>query len=707
MSSMSNEARKGLTGPLGPISWGLSQSFLASVTRTLLFGAFPDRLDPRDWMNAGLAPELDWSPWLRPGPSGAPEGCEELWFDYVADTGDSLRGTYSVAYLLHGDLFANAGRGALVGRAPSPLEGVEVTTQSKNGYTRLPAGAFLLIGGDLAYAIADDQALRERLVAPFDLARQHRGAGAARERLLFAIPGNHDWYDSLDGFNRLVRAPAPGSARPAIALEGFRAVQQASYVALDLPFGWSLWGVDALSEADVDRRQRAHFGGRRPEQLILVTPAPLIAFDEPRPWAGALLDLLGLELRPAPGEARLYLSGDSHHYARYQVPGGGPGRDGATSVVCGLGGASLHPPRNHPGELRPAEVFPTPRDARKEVLRQTLHPLRMIFKSGFAPFGLFIGAFLGAGLAAFRGEISGILRQLGLLRFGAEGLPPPGARDLWPRTLMAAGLLVAGALVFRAFWKWRVARSEGQARRRSKLTRAVMALSALGVGGALAVMVAVLFGGAERSALSVALDLLVYGVLGLGSVGLGIITLALGDVTNTWSGTRKAATVLTGTVVGGLFLAAAGLALLRGLDALAEVPLVAGVVRRALLLDTLGTAAYLAAILLGALLGAAVGGLLFPVLFGLHISAQYLLGNQYMFPGSLARVDRYQAFIRFRLRRYRDGGTELTGFVVGVDRPASDEVLRGKVAPDHDASAPRARVADVFSLSGRAEGRVG
>jgi len=65
-------------------------------------------------------------------------------------------------------------------------------------------------------------------------------------RPIFGIPGNHDYYDQIDGFRRQFRRPVrPEGPLPPkqssghnaqLTIAGFKRVQEASYVALRLPF---------------------------------------------------------------------------------------------------------------------------------------------------------------------------------------------------------------------------------------------------------------------------------------------------------------------------------------------------------------------------------------------------------------------------------------------------------------------------------------
>src|SRR5205085_11337220 len=103
-------------------------------------------------------------------------------------------------------------------------------------------------------------------------------------RPLFGLPGNHDYYDVIDGFNRQFRAPTSAEDEanragllPQLSIPGFRRCQQASYVAIQLPFDWWLWGLD--NEIDkIDVRQQEFFkrlnGSQRSRKLIVATPEP-------------------------------------------------------------------------------------------------------------------------------------------------------------------------------------------------------------------------------------------------------------------------------------------------------------------------------------------------------------------------------------------------------------------------------------------------
>ena len=101
----------------------------------------------------------------------------DFWLDYVADIGDGWNPTYAIA-----DAIAQPELDV------TDDNGVRVKTQP---------GRVLIFGGDEVYPYPTRAEYDMRTETPYRL------AFAGRERPdLFAIPGNHDWYDSLIAFSR-------------------------------------------------------------------------------------------------------------------------------------------------------------------------------------------------------------------------------------------------------------------------------------------------------------------------------------------------------------------------------------------------------------------------------------------------------------------------------------------------------------------------
>ncbi|HEX9959782.1 MAG TPA: hypothetical protein VGB00_02545, partial [Pyrinomonadaceae bacterium] len=232
------------------------------------------------------------------------------------------------------------------------------------------------------------------------------------------VPANHDYYDDLDGFNRLFRRPpfdvveenkvdAAMDALP-LKIPTFRREQEASYTALRLPFDWWFLGIDSENQK-LDFRQRAFFKqvlkDCKPKKIIVSTPEPTTVFgrkcdplDKTAAYVTAITESIGLkqpflnngELSPIsispcakPVEAgeycRLDLSGDVHHYARYWGPentrhgqkecasenyaslvaGGGGAFFDSTGTLIGKSKATRNGERKTvPGEIPPQNTFP-------------------------------------------------------------------------------------------------------------------------------------------------------------------------------------------------------------------------------------------------------------------------------------------------------------------------------------------------------------
>src|SRR6202158_6303334 len=168
----------------GPVRWLLGRDLLGTLKKTLLSTVRGAQVHLRDWMH------------------GPPDDLTELplaegafWFDYIADSGDGQTATYSIAYLCLSDLWLNDGTCAFDDPGP--------------GATHLPRGAFLFVGGDTSYHVADYNTLVERLQKPFNWAADDKWGSdhPPDRRPLFGIPGNHDYYDFLNGFGRQFRTP--------------------------------------------------------------------------------------------------------------------------------------------------------------------------------------------------------------------------------------------------------------------------------------------------------------------------------------------------------------------------------------------------------------------------------------------------------------------------------------------------------------------
>ena len=398
-----------------PVSWLLGPQLIASLKTTVLYVGFKNKLDPRDWMEARVY-SLDTAERFN---TDCP--LDEYWFDYLADSGDGQKATYSIAYLCLSDLW--------VADPAAPGSEVKFESGAVTGASRLlPRGEFLFIGGDTSYHMADYTTLAERFQAPFCWAFQDSGISAeAPRRPMLGLPANHDYYDLIDGFNRQLRKPTSDEGQkdrlglmPQLSISGFKRVQEASYTAIQLPFGWWLWGLDN-EVGRLDVRQQEFFRrtcdekceGKPPDKLIVATAEPTTVLGKRADPKGRLaqsfkdlrlecpfLFLPGEELPAA--KCRLDLSGDTHQYARYWGPESNldstenqkkeaPAARNYASVVSGLGGAFLHPSHVNVGEVKENVVYPSPDESRRVTYARLFDVLNLLRGGYVAALGAFMG----------------------------------------------------------------------------------------------------------------------------------------------------------------------------------------------------------------------------------------------------------------------------------------------------------------------------
>ncbi len=345
--------------------WGHLRHFVASAIAT-------EDVDSRDWMTPdeprALAERVSRLLGASTGFSGSGSVTErlgrEVWVDYVADTGDDV----SVSRAVAGLIFTPYG-------LPDP---------ERPGYLLYaPRGDILFFGGDTAYPVATADEIRDRVIAPFNQVLAQRDDG--RRRVLLGIPGNHDWYDGLDGFGRMFRRHVDyahdGRARPTLHgssrtllghyaewarefvrggqvekpktldLIGYTAVQAASYFVLPLAPNLSVLAVDRQLK-HVDSRQQHFFSAWLNQHLAVspwvILPDPVYAFGTPSRTGFESIQALGLTLSARP---HLVVSGDIHHYRRDME---GP----TLHVTAGGGGAFLHPAPLHHASSPPLAEWP-------------------------------------------------------------------------------------------------------------------------------------------------------------------------------------------------------------------------------------------------------------------------------------------------------------------------------------------------------------
>jgi len=264
---------------------------------------------------------------------------KEIWFDYIADLGDGWDSTYTMARLLAEQQISFT----------DPASGKQYATQR---------GEFLVMGGDQVYPTASKADYNDRLIGPYRCALPWTPEG--KNPLLFAIPGNHDWYDGLVSFSRLFHHKR--------WIGGWETRQTRSYFAIKLPHDWWVWGIDIQLGSEVDAAQVDYFRDiaqnrmRNGSRLILCSAEPSWVYAEQKGYQ-AYDNMAYFEKRVIEDTSGNYrhdfmvgLSGDLHTYARYEDDGG----KGKQRFIAGGGGAYLYPTHDLPETLSIPQMTDSP-----------------------------------------------------------------------------------------------------------------------------------------------------------------------------------------------------------------------------------------------------------------------------------------------------------------------------------------------------------
>lgn len=280
------------------------------VVLSSVFGAYADKRELQGVWPLGTIPDYSERP--------------DLWLDYVADVADGFDATMSVASVLARDK-------------------IDVTEPADGMPLDLPRGDVLVMGGDQVYPTADYPTYRDRLIGPYRAAMPAEGDRPAD---LFAIPGNHDWYDGLTSFIRVFCQQK--------RIGGWRTRQDRSYFAMRLPHGWWLWGIDTQFDSYLDPGQLHYFRDvvapmlREGDSIILCQAEPSwVKASLGEPNAYEHVDFMQREIvEPQGARVRIAIAGDHHHYARYESA------DGSQLITSGGGGAYLAGTHHLPSEVQ-------------------------------------------------------------------------------------------------------------------------------------------------------------------------------------------------------------------------------------------------------------------------------------------------------------------------------------------------------------------
>jgi len=259
---------------------------------------------------------------------------DDIWIDYIADVGDGFNSTYAVAYYASQDTL-------------------------KFGKEETKRGDILVFGGDEIYPAADPDLYEQRLKRPYEMAFPREPNKSSP--LVFAIPGNHDWYDSLVAFKEIFIKRKDQFSR---TFAGRLAIQNRSYFAVKLSRGWWLFGTDLQLGSKLDEPQIDYFKGvmkcvkQDPDaRIILCSAEPYWLYvsniekerklrkrgtstGDTRSEAQKQMDHFQGEVLD--GRVAAYIAGDLHHFRHHTNKARHKHK-----FVAGGGGAFLHPTHKH------------------------------------------------------------------------------------------------------------------------------------------------------------------------------------------------------------------------------------------------------------------------------------------------------------------------------------------------------------------------
>jgi hypothetical protein len=326
------------------VGWYDPRVLAHSAYQVAIANVFGRHSDPRLIEALASQPqnEFDYSP-----AAGTPAG--DFWFDYAADIGDGWNSTFAIA-----DAIAQP----------------TLDLRSGDAVEHTQAGRLLVFGGDEVYPYPSRSEYAVRTETPYKKAF----AGRAHPDV-FAIPGNHDWYDSLVAFSRVFCRPERGFA-------GCKTRQTRSYFALKLPANWWLLAIDLQLGADLDEPQVQYFqkvAARMDDaaRLIFCVPEPRWILEDAYPRHSSYEEQSStrfLEEDVFKRKARVYLTGDLHFYKRHE------NAEGVQKITSGGGGAFLHPTHAPATKLlrngfEQRAVYPDEKTSRRLSWRNFLFPV--------------------------------------------------------------------------------------------------------------------------------------------------------------------------------------------------------------------------------------------------------------------------------------------------------------------------------------------
>jgi Calcineurin-like phosphoesterase len=295
------------------VSWFNPLVLGATAIRDALAATFGTYADKRE-QQAALP--------LPPNPGLANR--DELWIDIAADMGEAFDPTHAVLWHM----------------AQPQLE--------VNGCpTVLPRADLVVLAGDEVYPTGSVDRYEHQTLGPMKAA--FPGPPEPHGPQMFALPGNHDWYDGLTSFLRVFCQQRP--------IGGWRTSQTRSYFSIELAHGWWIWALDTQLGGWLDQPQLDYFAAESEQmvagdRVLLVVPEPSWCRTHTEPAANVVLDWFRDHYVPDGVTVAAYVTGDNHHYAHYATTNGSEHR-----ITVGGAGAFTHPTHHLPDPIHLTDQF--------------------------------------------------------------------------------------------------------------------------------------------------------------------------------------------------------------------------------------------------------------------------------------------------------------------------------------------------------------
>ncbi|TPG45340.1 metallophosphoesterase [Flavobacterium pectinovorum] len=352
--------------PADMVNWYKPRMLFSIAMKAVIsgtFGNYADRRETQAALDTDIKNDDHWKD-LEEYYGGT-----ETWIDIVSDTGDGFDSTFAVATCV-------------------AKQELEVENPETNGKITIPRAKILIFGGDEVYPFPTSEAYERKFKIPYEsaLGKDDDTIDEENRPHLYAIPGNHDWYDGLGNFIKIF------CQQRKIGI--WKTKQHRSYFALPLPNNCWIWALDIQLNSDIDAPQLKYFRSisdkmKAGDSVILITAEPAWVYKaiyKDNKSCERLSFFIDKFIYDKDGitnkkfKLPVVLTGDLHHYSRYSSKS-------TQYITAGGGGAFLHLTHNLPEKielkenykLKKLQSFPDSKVSKKLLLGNLLFPFKNIF----------------------------------------------------------------------------------------------------------------------------------------------------------------------------------------------------------------------------------------------------------------------------------------------------------------------------------------